>query len=125
MGLPCKIPPSTDETLRIGPRDHLPETVEHLRVARRKNVCRLPDYLNLGTCGSGRFGGGPGHGGYCGFEGPLYEPGMMKMVARDFTEQFVDSVDIVGAIQSRGKRISRPIVGARRFQRCQLMCEGE
>jgi len=29
-------------------------------------------YFNLGTCGSGRFGGGPGQGGYCGCEGPLW-----------------------------------------------------
>lgn len=65
--------------LRIRPRDHLPGTAGHRRGARKEKHRRRPAYLNLGTCGSGRLGGGPGQGGYCGCEGPLYEAGMMTV----------------------------------------------
>ena len=110
MGLPCKIPPSIDEMLRIRQRASWASSG-----CEKKAIRRRPDYLNLGNCGSGRLGGGPGQGGYCGCEGPLYERGMMT-VAR---EQFVAAIDIFGAIQSRTERTNWSIAGARTWRRCQ------
>ena len=47
----------------------------------RKSVLKVPRaYLNLGICGRGRFGGGPGHGGYCGRDGPRYWVGIVLLV---------------------------------------------